>query len=88
MVGLGLLEAIPEKDILRNEDINDENNDGISGKAVRTKDENGVDRLGRFGWKATSATLHQQTVDAYNEDMETTTPTGSETSKTKRGRAR
>ena len=32
-----------------NEDINDENNDGISGKAIRTKDENGLDRLGRFG---------------------------------------
>ena len=69
LIGLGLLESIPEKDILMNEDINDENNDGISGKAIRTKDENGLDRLGRFGWKATSATLHQQTVDAYKEDM-------------------
>ncbi len=48
-LGLQFIEAIPEKDILMNEDINDENNDGISGKAVRTKDENGLDRLGRFG---------------------------------------
>jgi len=85
LIGLGLLEAIPEKDILMNEDINDENNDGISGKAVHTKDENGIDRLGRFGWKATSATLHQQTVDAYNEDMGITTPTGPDTNKTKDG---
>ena len=85
LVGLGLLEAIPEKDILMNEDINDENNDGISGKAIRTKDENGIDHLGRFGWKATSASLHQQTVDAYNEDMGITTPTGPETSKNKEG---
>ncbi len=85
LIGLGLLEAIPEKDILVNEDINDENNDGISGKAVRTTDENGINRLGRFGWKATSATLHQQTVDAYNEDMGLTTPIGPEINKTIEG---
>ncbi len=85
LIGLGLLEAIPEKDILLKEDINDENNDGISGKAIRTKDENGIDHLGRFGWKATSATLHQQTVDAYNEDMGITTPAGAQTTFTKEG---
>ena len=53
LIGLGLLEAIPEKDILMNEDIND----GIAGKAMRTKDENGLDRLGHVGWKATSTIL-------------------------------
>ena len=83
LIGLGLLEAIPEKDILMNEDINDENNDGISGKAVRTTDENGIKRLGRFGWKASSPTLHQQTVDAYNQDMGITTPAGPATNRTK-----
>ncbi len=86
LIGLGLLEAIPEKDILINEDVYDKNNDGISGKAVRTKDENGIDRLGRFGWKATSATLHQQTMDAYNEDMGITTPSGPEAIMTKEGK--
>ena len=86
LIGLGLLEAIPDEDILMNEDINDVNNDGISGKAVRTKDENGISRLGRFGWKATSATLHQQTVDAYNEDMGITTPLGPETNTTDDGK--
>ena len=83
LIGLGLLEAIPERDILMNEDIEDKNNDGISGKAVRVKDENGIDRLGRFGWKATSASLHQQTVDAYNEDMGITTPIGPQLNRTR-----
>ena len=83
MIGLGLLETIPEKDILMNEDIDDDNIDGISGKAVRSRDENGINRLGRFGSKATSTTLHQQTVDAYNKDIRITTPTGAETNITK-----
>ena len=68
-----------------NEDINDKDNDCISGKAVRTTDQNGINRLGCFGWKVTSVNCHQQTVDAYNENMGITTPIGSETNKTKDG---
>ena len=44
LIGLGLLEAIPENDILINEDIND----GISCKANRVKDENGIESFGQF----------------------------------------
>tara|TARA_B100001250_G_C19388475_1_gene609439 strand:+ start:211 stop:474 length:264 start_codon:yes stop_codon:yes gene_type:complete len=75
----------PEKDILMNEDINDENNDGIFGEAVRTTDQNRINWLGRFGWELNSVNFHQQTVDAYKEDMGITTPIGAETNKTKDG---
>jgi len=56
LVGLGLLEAIPETTILELEDPNDSNKDGISGKANLIPDpENpSLTRLGRFGWKAST----------------------------------
>ena len=68
--GLGLLEAIAEQDILANQDINDANGDGISGKANYVWDpylEQTV--LGRFGWKANTGTLLVQCTAAYVEDM-------------------
>ncbi|MEZ4979869.1 MAG: di-heme oxidoredictase family protein [Chitinophagales bacterium] len=68
--GLGLLEAIAEADILQNEDPNDNNGDGISGKAnwVYNPKTNLVE-LGRYGWKASNATAEQQSAAAANEDM-------------------
>lgn len=68
--GLGLLEAIPELTILMNQDINDENGDGISGKANYVHDAvSGTTKLGRFGWKANTATILEQCAGAYNGDM-------------------
>ncbi|MEI6897054.1 MAG: di-heme oxidoredictase family protein [Psychromonas sp.] len=74
MIGLGLLALIDEQDILQQEDINDENNDGISGKAnkvwsIATQSVT----LGRFGWKAGQPTLRQQTAGAFLGDMGLTT---------------
>lgn len=70
LVGLGLLEAIPETSILALEDINDSNNDGISGKAQRVTDPvDGKTRLGRFGWKAATSTLKHQIAAALNTDI-------------------
>lgn len=68
--GLGLLEAIPEYYILANEDVNDADGDGISGKAnyVFDKVSNSV-QLGRFGWKANTATIMEQCAGAYVHDM-------------------
>lgn len=68
--GLGLLEAIPESEILMNEDINDSDGDGISGKAnyVYNPITNSTE-LGRFGWKANTATIKEQCAGAYNGDM-------------------
>lgn len=77
--GLGLLEAIKEEDILAGEDINDANADGISGKANVVWDvQNQRKTLGRFGWKASSPNLIQQTAGAYQQDMGVTSPVFSE----------
>ena len=68
--GLGLLEAISEADILSKQDINDLDNDGISGKANYVWDPVlGQTKLGRFGWKANSSSVLVQCAGAYVEDM-------------------
>jgi CxxC motif-containing protein (DUF1111 family) len=70
LVGMGLLEAIPESAILANEDPNDSNNDGISGKAQRVIDPvTNETRLGRFGYKAATGSLKHQIAAAFNTDM-------------------
>ena len=68
--GLGLLEAIPEANIIANQDINDANGDGISGKANYVWDPFTQQTiLGRFGWKANTGTILMQCAAAYVEDM-------------------
>jgi CxxC motif-containing protein (DUF1111 family) len=68
--GLGLLEAVPEGQIMAMADPKDHDRDGISGRpnyvwnAVKQRTE-----IGRFGWKANQPTLLQQTAGAYNGDM-------------------
>ncbi len=74
LVGLGLLEAVPESAILAREDVDDADEDGISGKAQRVTDpESGETRLGRFGWKAAASSLRHQVAGALNTDMGVTT---------------
>ena len=72
--GLGLLEAIPESTILALADEDDQDGDGISGKANYVWDvqKNGLS-LGRFGWKANQPTLIQQVASAYHDDIGITT---------------
>lgn len=70
MIGMGLLEAVAESDILALQDINDANNDGISGKANFVHDvESGVKKLGRFGWKANQPSVKQQVAGAFQGDL-------------------
>ena len=70
LLGLGLLENIKEEDILKNVDLNDENKDGISGKAnYPTSLIDGKKRLGRFGWKAGKSSLLEQNAAAFNHDI-------------------
>ncbi len=69
LVGMGLLEAIPEATILAKEDINDANGDGISGRANRIVDPAGQTRLGRFGYKAGTTSVKHQVAAAFNADM-------------------
>ncbi len=70
MIGLGLLEAIREKDLLANVDIHDKNGDGISGKPNKVWS-NAHNRVmtGRFGWKAGMPTIKDQTAGAFSGDM-------------------
>jgi CxxC motif-containing protein (DUF1111 family) len=72
--GVGLLEAVPESLLGRLADPADANSDGISGRihAVRTKGP-GTTRPGRFGWKATQASVAGQVTTALVEDMGITT---------------
>lgn len=65
LIGLGLLEAIPEAALLAHEDPEDRDGDGISGRAHRLTPAS----IGRFGWKATQATVHDQTAAAFVHDM-------------------
>lgn len=70
LVGMGLIDAISEVAILAKEDPFDENGDGISGRASLVADPvTGETRLGRFGWKASQASLRQQVASALNTDM-------------------
>ncbi|WP_443192204.1 di-heme oxidoreductase family protein, partial [Pseudomonas indica] len=74
MIGLGLLEAIPEAAILANADPGDSDGDGISGRPNRVWDD--VTQrtvLGRFGWKAGQPSLNQQNAHAFAGDMGLTT---------------
>ncbi|MFV3379019.1 di-heme oxidoredictase family protein [Pseudomonas sp. NY15354] len=70
MIGLGLLEAIPEAAILANADPDDRNGDGIRGRANQVWDQ-AMNRtvLGRFGWKAGQPNVNQQNVHAFAGDM-------------------
>lgn len=70
MVGMGLLEAVPEADILSRADPGDADGDGISGRANLVWDARaGAARLGRFGWKANQPTVEQQVAGAFVGDI-------------------
>lgn len=73
-IGLGLIDALPDNEILKNEDEFDTNNDGISGKAnyVWNAIENKTS-LGKFGWKANQPSLKQQIAGAFFGDLGLTT---------------
>lgn len=75
MIGLGLVEAISEEDILKNEDPYDMDGDGISGRANRVHSVlSNKTELGRFGWKAGKPNLMEQNAAAFNGDIGITTP--------------
>ena len=75
MIGLGLLEAIPAADILANADPNDLNDDGISGRPnVVWSIEFDQPMLGRFGLKAGSPTVMEQSAGAFAGDIGISSP--------------
>ena len=70
LIGLGLLEAVEDTEILAWEDEHDTDGDGISGKANFVTDKaTGNHVLGRFGWKASQPNLRQQAESAFAHDM-------------------
>src|SRR2546427_1304868 len=77
LFGFGLLDAVPDAEILALADPLDRNGDGISGRPNRTAD----GRLGRFGRKAQAATLREFNTDAFVMGMGITNP-GNQTEQT------
>lgn len=70
LVGLGLLEALDEATIAALADPDDRDGDGVRGRVQKVIDpETGATRLGRFGWKAGTASLRHQIASALNLDM-------------------
>lgn len=74
IIGMGLLEAIDEADLLALVDESDADMDGISGKPNYVWDQvEGTMSLGRFGWKANQPSVEQQTAGAFLGDLGITT---------------
>ena len=75
IIGMGLLEAVPDADILAGADPDDRDGDGISGRANRVwSAEHRQVMLGRFGWKAGQPTVAQQAASAFRGDIGISTP--------------
>ena len=68
--GFGLLDAVPDSEILAYADPEDRNHDGISGRPNRFFD----GRLGRFGRKALVPTLREFNDGAFGAEQGITTP--------------
>lgn len=70
VIGLGLLELVPEQTVLELADPDDADGDGISGRPNYPTDPiTGRPQLGRFGWKANQVGLKQQNIGALLGDM-------------------
>jgi CxxC motif-containing protein (DUF1111 family) len=75
LVGLGLIERIPDAQILQYQDERDTDADGISGRVNRVWSMQHQDyRLGRYGWKANTSSVREQVSNALINDMSLTSP--------------
>ncbi len=70
VLGFGLLDAVPDSEILKYADPDDRNGDGISGRPNRFFD----GRLGRFGRKALVPTLREFNDGAFQVEVGITNP--------------
>jgi CxxC motif-containing protein (DUF1111 family) len=74
MIGLGLLEAVPEATLQALADTDDDDGDGVSGRLNRVWDlARGEPSIGRFGWKAGQPDLLNQNAAAAIGDIGLTT---------------
>jgi len=70
LIGLGLLEAVPDEALRELADPDDADGDGISGRVNEVWDViAGAMRAGRFGHKASVAGLREQTAGAFVNDI-------------------
>ena len=70
VIGVGLLEAIPETEILANARQQAQRPDAIKGTPNRVWDAFAQrEMVGRFGWKANVATVAHQTAGAFHGDL-------------------
>lgn len=74
MRGRGALETIPDEVILRGADRQDHDGDGVRGRAHMVTGADGRKAVGRFGWKASFATLREQVADAFVLELGLSTP--------------
>jgi CxxC motif-containing protein (DUF1111 family) len=70
VIGMGLLEAVPDAVLLDAADPDDTDGDGISGRPNLVRDARSGERVvGRFGWKANVTTVEQQVAGAFHGDI-------------------
>lgn len=70
LFGNGLVEGVPDADLIALEDPDDLDGDGVSGRAARVFDlETQSELVGRFGWKAQQARLITFGAEAYRDEM-------------------
>ena len=70
VIGVGLIEAVPEADIVASADPDDTDGDGISGRPNRVWNPATQQlELGRFGWKANTPTVEAQAAGAFAGDI-------------------
>lgn len=75
MIGMGMIQAIHEADILVRADPEDADSDGISGKAAIVRDHQTRElALGRFGFKAQNASVRGQSASAFAGDLGISNP--------------
>ncbi|MEJ0012399.1 MAG: di-heme oxidoredictase family protein [Bauldia sp.] len=73
VIGLGLLEAVPQATLEALADPDDRDGDGISGRVNHLTDHDGNPAAGRFGWKANEPSLREQAAGAALGDIGLTT---------------
>jgi CxxC motif-containing protein (DUF1111 family) len=69
LIGLGLIEAIPDAAIAAGGSTGGGKSGGVGGRSGQARGPDGQKTLGRFGWKAAVASLRQQTGEALAIDM-------------------
>ena len=69
LYGVGLIDSIPDRQILRRADLLDGDHDGVRGHANTVRG-----RVGRFGWKAQIVSVRQFVATAYLNELGITSP--------------